>query len=356
MDENAAGIFVGVSAGGCLVSEGATLADYDADGLADWCEQALADSFAPELFYKYGDYVGREPYWAAQPAGYGSVIIAYLLSYYVDGGCLEFQCAVVPFHVAEGGHAGDSEDIYLTVYYNRDTHHWVLEKAAYSRHFDYGVYSKGSNEYPDLQYTSRQGGYPLVFVAQNKHANYKGLIECNHGGGGPFGIGALFDADTCEGNDTRVRVETHTPFVFPGNYTQWYNIGSRAVPFADCVPSRDVYSGNGRLECYWTDQRFRGWYPYSDQGDASSYSSKLAAMGFVGPPSPPPSPCGNWEVRPVYDGAGQETGSYENVWVPEECDTPPCTDGHWESRPILDGEGQETGSYEMVWVPDPGCV
>jgi hypothetical protein len=146
------------------------------------------------------------------------------------------------------------------------------------------VYTKGSNEYPDLQYTSHQGGYPLVFVSQGKHANYKGLIECNHSGGGPL------PTDTCEGNNTRVRVETHSPWVFPGLNTTWYNIGSRAVHdyyTQDCVPSRNsTLSGNGRLECYWTAQRFRGWYPYDDDGDADSYSGKLAAKGFVAPPPP----------------------------------------------------------------------
>ena len=76
----------------------------------------------------------------------------------------------------------------------------------------------------------------------------------------------------------------------------------------------------------------------------------------VYPVPPPPSPCGHWTQLPVYDGAGEPTSTYVNVWVPEECPPAPCTSGHWESQPVLDGNGEETGSYQMVWVPDPGCT
>jgi hypothetical protein len=68
--------------------------------------------------------------------------------------------------------------------------------------------------------------------------------------------------------------------------------------------------------------------------------------------------CGHWEQRPVLDENGEETGSYEWVWVPQSCDPPPCTPGHWEQRPVLDENGEETGSYEWFWVPEdpPGCT
>ncbi len=346
MDENAAGIFVGVSAGDCLVSEGSTWVDEDADGLADLCEAALADSFAPELSYHIGDRVGREPYWAAQPAGSGSVIIAYLLSYYQDLGCAADLCGLVGGDHA-AAHRGDSEDIYLTVYYNSNTHHWVLDKAAYSRHYGYGLYYREGREYPSLVYPSKMGGYPRAYVSEWKHANYSTEDECDSGN--------ALEMDTCPGDNVavRARVETHSPSIF---YPVWYNIGSWAVPFRDCVPSRDnSLSGNGRYECYWTYRRFRGWYPNDDSGEADAYSVKLAAMHFI-PPFVPSHECGHWETRPVLDGNWEETGSYEMRFVPEACDTPPCTSGHWESQPILDDNWEETGSYEMVWVPDPGCV
>ncbi len=92
------------------------------------------------------------------------------------------------------------------------------------------------------------------------------------------------------------------------------------------------------------------------QVTVSSGVLSKSAQFDVYPVPPPPSPCGHWEARPVYDDAGQETGSYVNGWVPEECPSVPCTSGHWESQPILDGNGEETGSYQMVWVPDPGCT
>ena len=86
---------------------------------------------------------------------------------------------------------------------------------------------------------------------------------------------------------------------------------------------------------------------------SSDVLSKTSEI-LVTPIPPPPSPCGHWDVRPIYDGDGQETGSYTNAWVNEECTPPPC-EGHWEVVPVYDGDGQETGSYTWEWVPCPGA-
>ena len=74
--------------------------------------------------------------------------------------------------------------------------------------------------------------------------------------------------------NTAARVETAT----------FWNIGSRAARLIDCVASRNSsyeYYGSGKLECYWTDQRFRGWIPLNVGGaDSDAYSPQLGLMGF----------------------------------------------------------------------------
>ncbi len=323
------GVYLGFSVNSCLASMGATGPDTDQDGLTDLCEQTLADAFAPELRYKSSFYMEREPRWAARPTaasdqkpirpaglqayGPGKVIILYLLSYRIDNGD-------VTYHIEP--HYGDSEVIALVVYYKSNTEHWVLDEAHYSAHYDYGFFSKefwtgpGSPQYPEnLTYPGHPGTYPRAWVATSKHANYSSQALCNEGGTLGF--------DTCEGADQSLRVQTYLPNGASGN------IGSYAVRYADCVQKQFLDAAGvwwpgvagGRFECFWTDLGFRGWYDSSfGEGTSSPQSWRLNDFGFV-PPSPPPPPpeCGHWEVVPIYDGDWQETGYYENVWVPEDC-------------------------------------
>jgi hypothetical protein len=189
------------------------------------------------------------------------VFIAYLLAYYEDGGDI----------YSDYGHHGDSEGIYLKVYYNDATQHWVLDEANYSQHTGYGIYVRaGSAAYPtDLDYAEWPlGGYPTVWVSDQKHANYKSMDECN---GGAFG-----HTDTCNHNNAWVRVETQ----LPGNWGSG-NIGSAAVPTLPvCVRSFYHYY-NSREECFWSaTTRFRGWAPPGG-ADADPYYRKLDRFGFI---------------------------------------------------------------------------
>lgn len=76
--------------------------------------------------------------------------------------------------------------------------------------------------------------------------------------------------------DTRVRA----------NASGALNIGSRAVHSAAQDSSLSTnpgyyYYGAGRYENFWTEKPFRGWVPDGvGGGQASSYSSRLALMGF----------------------------------------------------------------------------
>ena len=258
----------------CFTSQGSTGVDADGDGLEDYCEEIIAPAFAPQLYYYNQDDVRGEPHWVAQVTLNNTVVIGYLLSYYYDLGATRFYgpCMGSPSLPGCPGHYGDSEDIYLTVLYDATTQHWVLDRAVYSQHDGYGIYNPGSQGYPtDLVYPSHPGAYPRAYVAEGKHGNYASVSECNLGGMGW--------SDTCNDDNTAAQVAMYGP---GGSL----NIGSRAIHSAsqDCMPSANPsyeYYGSGQLECYWTNQRFRGWIPtYLGGDDTDPYSPKLAYNGF----------------------------------------------------------------------------
>ena len=263
----APGVFLGsgVTPDVCIMG-GQT--DADQDDLGDFCEKNLAFAFAPELAYWRFDDVRREPYWAARPiVDLQEVELGYLFSYYRDAGSQSYPCQLPLAPDSCHGHNGDSEAIFLTVYYNPATQHWVLDHANYSQHGDYPSYSRGSNDYPTmLYYPQHLGSYPQAWVSEGKHANYPSLRECNAGG--------TLQTDTCDDVDTTSQFET----------SPYWNIGSRAFPIIDCISSRNPnyeYYSSGRQECYWTLRDFRGWIPDSIGGaEASPYSSILGDFGF----------------------------------------------------------------------------
>lgn len=95
--------------------------DADQDGLGDFCEEQLSYAFRPELYHSSADNVGREPYWVARVLDEDRVRIGYLLSYYRDEGCPAWVCHL-PCPTCDpsaAGHNGDSEGIYLDLYYHR---------------------------------------------------------------------------------------------------------------------------------------------------------------------------------------------------------------------------------------------
>jgi hypothetical protein len=56
--------------------------------------------------------------------------------------------------------------------------------------------------------------------------------------------------------------------------------GSQLRYRRDAPPPYEYYGG-GRLECYWTSQRFRGWIPTTVGGaEADIHGVMLHAMGF----------------------------------------------------------------------------
>lgn len=265
---DSAGIFIGqTSADQCTEGN-----DVDVDGLADWCETRIAQAFAPELKHWSADEMGRESKWAARwlDAEQTTVRVIYLLSYYRDAGGSAWVCSLPAPWWTEScfGHNGDSEAVVLDLRYHVASSHWVLDAAYYSQHGAWHDYPPTSNGYPSIQYPSQLGGYPRVWVAQGKHANYISQSACN--------AGAAFHADTCVDVDVATRQTAGSV----------YNIGSRIGHTAsqDCWASEDpsyIYYGSGRTECYWTPKTFRGWIPESVGGmESGVYSTILLDAGF----------------------------------------------------------------------------
>ncbi len=258
--------------------------DVDEDGLLDDCEYTLADAFAPLASFGDADDVRRETRWAARWDDGQSVYIAYLFGYWLDMGDTEgshqmcFGLEPFPPFVLLGvegcnGHLGDSEYIVLRVQYNGDTHHWYLTSAWYSEHgagdafFMPYQWTGGpiDNDAIELTFPEKYLGYPKVWVANGKHANYATRAQCNAGG--------TLWADDCSGD----RIEER---VFVGLDA---NVGSSTHQLIDCVGTADsshpAYSGH-YLECYWTEKPFEGWFPATSNPSTVSYSFILLSFGF----------------------------------------------------------------------------
>lgn len=267
--------------------------DQDSDGLDDNCEYKLALQFRPLLSTAYADDVSREPRWAAEwldnDYELQTVRIAYLPSYwmdYGDGGTSQTLCTSIGGFFSGGkcnAHTGDSEWIVLDVKYNSTNKHWFLADAYFSAHewhlpfnlrSDTTLITAYSHHSPSeravMEYPEKKGGYPRVYVADRKHANYPTNSYCDSHGGEVLGVAT--DSDDCDSQRIEARLA-----VGAGE-----NIGSRTHQFIDCVQSGDASHpnyGNGRTECYWTVKRFSGWFGVSP--DAAPYSSLLSAyIGF----------------------------------------------------------------------------
>lgn len=234
--------------------------DLDQDGVHDDCEYLVALAFRPLMkYYSLDGYMGREPRWAARSV-LGGISVFYAFSYYIDGG------STVSCPIFCSPHLGDSEYILLDVVYIPSTEHWELRNAAYSQHgtpqLFFGLFGKS---WPSmLEYPAKFGGYPAVYIARQKHANYKDEADCDSGG--------TANSDDCIINrEVRLDVLSNA------------NLGSRDVSFIDCVFSA-VPSQNPGTECYWTDiGYFAGWQDLGNasiSGTADPYLDFLSAHGF----------------------------------------------------------------------------
>lgn len=105
-------------------------------------------------------------------------------------------------------------------------------------------------------------GYPRVWVARQKHANYRSDHDCDWGGP----VDVLQWVDDCDSTKTKRPILTTAT-----------NLGSDASPQTrtDCFTSPVLFG----IECYWTGLRFNGWEVATP--NSGPYRDKLAAAGFV---------------------------------------------------------------------------
>lgn len=254
----------GVTPSACFNGIQIRRGDAERDGLADACEFALARAFAPYMQFDHGEALVKfpdgtnrhcaegEPYWAAKLFDeFGVVNIVYMMAYYKD--CGE---AFIPFDA----HSGDSELIRLSVVYNNATQHWELTQAYLSAHAgtrtDASVYAGPS----ELEYPIRDRAFPKIWVARNKHANYRSFADCENGPDFPAP-----NTDSCD-EDLR-----YLQARFPVR-------AGRNVQVGMCVPSLFIPTST---RCEWfmrVPVPFSGWLGGSD---VSSPYPTLLSTGFV---------------------------------------------------------------------------
>jgi hypothetical protein len=249
---------------------GASSGDADYDTVLDSCEAALAYAAAPFLAFDFGerDY-SREPYWAATVIPTGRIRIFYALSYHRDVG-YDFS--------GFDAHYGDSEFITVDLTYH-GSGVWSVYQLFLSAHYGAAPYSEWvlRTQFPPpvlVKDPARTLGME-VWVARDKHANYKSQSACNAGN---------YTFDYCGSDVITSYVEAFSNA----------NLGQNQRRLIDCVQSRP-YSPNFwwayvGTECFWSGSRFKGWYDPAVVGgdDSSPYGPNL--RDFLPAPYVPPAP------------------------------------------------------------------
>jgi hypothetical protein len=231
--------------------------DLDNDGILDSCEHALAFAFRPQLIMNSGDDApSREPHWSVRlGTGANEIEVFYLFAYHRDAG------STLPGGLTS--HDGDSEFVILVLRNPLpSSSRWVLETAELSAHWATMMDGTALYDWDWLEPHDVWGGRPRVWVAKNKHANYRSKSVCNSG---------AWYTDTCNGNQDlgALSVPTHR------------NIGNKWSGGGAVQLINQVYSGYGHLngvEYFWAGDRFKGWHTASTS--AGGYMHSLQAWGF----------------------------------------------------------------------------
>jgi hypothetical protein len=264
------GLAIGRSRSACF--QPAAYDDIDSDSLSTSCEDALAASFAPMMRMSGADrnfvpaqgMVGGEYYFAVTRISIGGeerVRILYMPAYYRDEGSVTG---------AFESHNGDSEFITIDVADPYNSGVWETRQVFMSAHCGAvyngdacGWYNAGAFEW----YNGYLGA-PIVWVSQDKHANYHSYQQCEWSADG---------VDRCSDNNVAIR--------FP--VTPGYNIGSFHAQLVDVVGGRrpGTRALPGATESMWQAigaQQFYGWLQHV--GGATPYGLILSQMGFWGHP------------------------------------------------------------------------
>jgi hypothetical protein len=249
------------------------------------------------MSFNYNDDVRREPryaaHWAEDDPDAMTIDIIYLQGYWVDngdGGQSGNSCGYLGFLLSSScnGHAGDSEFARLRIKYDPDSKHWFLSNAWLSVHETeltrlpgaqsdtlesvYMVALGTGDGVGMIQYPDKKGGYPRMFAADGKHANYPSAAYCDSHGGILLGVNLA--SDDCDPSRYEARLEV--------SYDD-ANVGSSTHQLINCVPTRRTDHPAyllGLTECYWTAQLFRGWFNQLGVTLTFSYGTILSNSGF----------------------------------------------------------------------------
>ncbi len=163
----------------CWTANGAG-PDIDADGLNDSCEANLAYWFGPLYWFDSGESaVGAtmawRPYYSVRTLDYPTktIRIFYQHTYHRDyGDALDIS-----------NHDGDPEFVTLDVQWNGADGKWYLNQMYTSAHRNQWCDESRWHGYSGIEYASAYRAWPVVHVAEDKHANYRTDGECDNGCG-----------------------------------------------------------------------------------------------------------------------------------------------------------------------------
>lgn len=228
-----------------------TGADADRDGLNDDCEHELAYWFMPDLWFDSGESgYGRRPYYAVKNHNFSTrtLQIFYLDTFYDDTGVLT-------------GHDGDPEFQILEVHNSGGV--WYLDWVYMSAHRKSACDSSAWYSYDQIEYDTSfdpgnaYRGWPTLYVAEDKHATYNSLANCDKG--------CLYQ-DYCSKYAHQA--------LDPSGQLISRDVGSTAVPLINQV----VF--NGKTERLLDDVEFKGWDDQSSRANSQGYRRHLLDFGF----------------------------------------------------------------------------
>lgn len=228
-----------------------TGADADQDGLNDDCEEQLAYWFMPLLWFDSGESgYDRRPYYAVKNTSFSTrtVQIFYMDTFYNDTGITS-------------GHDGDAEFQIIEVHHSGGV--WYVDWVYMSGHRKTSCDASAWYYYDQLEYDtavdSRNAyrGWPTLYVAEDKHATYNNLENCD--------AGCLYQ-DYC----SRYTYQ----YLDPWDWLSGRNVGSTLVQLINAVLL------NGTTEYLLDNVEFTGWDNQWYRPNSKGYRRHLDDFGF----------------------------------------------------------------------------
>ena len=222
--------------------------DADGDSLNDDCEYQLAYWFSPKMWFDSGESgSARHAHWSVKSVSYSqrTVQVFYMNAYINDTGVLT-------------GHDGDPEFQIFELFYSGGT--WKMNRAYMSAHRKSACDSSAWYQYNQLVYddtNTTYRGWPTIYVAEDKHATYNTLGNCDDG---------CWYQDYCSLYFWQYEHQV-------GTMSQ-KNVGQSWAKLINRV----YYMGES--EDLWDDEDFEGWDGNWYRSDSKGYRRHTNDFGF----------------------------------------------------------------------------